>query len=311
VRVDLSRNAEPRIFAALAVPRPLLMALPRRLDMNRSRRSRFVPALLPLVSLASLLVYVPASDAQQASQSSVPARFVVLDYMKVAPGKDDEYIRLEREVWKPFHQERVKNKRLVAWELYAVPYTADTRREYDYVTVNVYDSFAATDDQSGMEEMFRRVHAGKDVSRLLAQTWEARQVARAEIWRLLDQTAPGTASAAPSKYLRLDYMRSKPGGNYVAVEQELWKPIHQERVRSGSLDRWSLFSLMLPGGTTYPYNYATVNSVSSLSALADPLPADLFRRVHPNTPVTDIGNRTTAARDITRTELWVLVDATR
>jgi L-rhamnose mutarotase len=279
--------------------------------MKRSHRNRLVPALLSLVSVGSLLLYAPASDAQQASQSSVPTRYVLLDYMKVPPGKEAEYVRLEREVWKPVHQERIKNKRMVAWELYAVRYTADTQRQYDYVTVNVYESLAATDDDTGLEAMFRRVHAGKDASRLLTQTGEARQVARAEVWRLLDQTAPGTASAAPSKYLLVDYMRAKPGVNYVAVEQQLWKPIHQERVRRGALDRWSLFELVLPGGTSYPYDYGTVNALSSLSALADPYPADLFQHVHPNTSLTDLGNRTGAARDLTRSELWVLVDATR
>jgi hypothetical protein len=277
--------------------------------MKRSRHSRIAPALLSLLSLASLLSYAPASDAQQASQSSVPPRFVVLDYMKVAPGKEAEYVRLEREVWKPFHQERVKNKQMVAWELYAVPYTADTQRQYDYVTVNVYESLAAT-DQTGLEALFRRVHAG-NATRLLTQTGEARQVARAEVWQLLDQTAPGTASAAPSKYLLVDYMRSKPSGNYVAVERELWKPIHQDRVRRGALDRWALFELTLPGGTSYPYDYATTNSLSSLSALVDAYPEDLFRRVHPNIPLADIGNRTGASRDLTRSELWVLVDAAR
>ena len=277
--------------------------------MKRSRRSRLVPAFSSLVSLGSLLLYAPASDAQQASQSSVPTRFVVLDYMKVAPGKEDEYVRLEREVWKPFHQERVKNKQMVAWQLYAVPYTADTQRQYDYVTVNVFETLAAT-DQTGLEALFRRVHAA-NATRLLTQTGEARQVARAEVWQLLDQTAPGTASAAPSKYLQVGYMRSKPGGNYVAVEQELWKPIHQDRVRRGALDRWALFALVVPGGTSYPYDYATTNAVSSLSALVDTYPDDLFRRVHPNIPLADIGNRTTAGRDLTRLELWVLVDATR
>jgi hypothetical protein len=279
--------------------------------MKQSRRSRFVPALVSLVSVGALLLDAPASDAQQASQSSVPVRYVVLDYMKVAPGKADEYLRLEREVWKPVHQERIKNKRMVAWELYAVPYTAYPQRQYDYVTVNVYESIAAIDDDTGLEAIFRRVHAGKDASRLLAQTGEARQVARAEVWQLLDQTAPRTASAAPSKYLLVDYMRSKPGVNYVAVEQELWKPIHQDRVRSGALDRWALFELRLPGGTSYPYDYATANSLSNLSALVDAYPEALFRRVHPNIPIADIGNRTGASRDLTRSELWVLIDATR
>jgi hypothetical protein len=67
----------------------------------------------------------------------------------------------------------------------------------------------------------------------------------------------------------------------------------------------------MPGGTSYPYDYAAVNGVSSLSALENMYPDALFRRVHPNISLTDIGNRTAAARDLTRRELWVLVDSTQ
>jgi hypothetical protein len=278
--------------------------------MKPSSRSHPTPLLLSLALFTSVLAYGPA-EAQQAGQSAVPPRFVVLSYMKAAPGRAEEYVRLEREIWKPFHQERVRSKGMLGWELFAVPYTADTPREYDYVTANIYDNFAATADDSGLVETFRRVHASRDPARLLAQTWAARQVVRSEVWRLRDLATGARGVAGPSKYLLLGYMRSKPGGNYVAVEQELWKPIHQERVRSGALDRWGLFELMLPGGTSYPYDYVTTNSVSDLATLVDAYPADLFRRVHPNTPMADIVSRTTGSRDLTRRELWVLVDATR
>jgi hypothetical protein len=264
---------------------------------------------MSLVALGSLLLYGPASGAQQASQSPRPV-YVMLDYMKVPPGKENEYIRLEREIWKPLHQERIRNKRLLAWELYAVPFTAETQRQYEFVTVNVYASFAAIAPDTAFEELFRRVHSGKDVSRVLAQTVEARQVARSEIWRQLDQTAPRSATVPQSRYILVDFMRSKPGVNYVAVARELWKPIHQERVKSGTLNQWALYELVLPGGTSYPYDYGTVNSVSSLSALEAPYPDDLFRRVHPRTPLTEIGNRTMASRDLVRSELWVLIDST-
>ena len=266
-----------------------------------------------IASAVSLVLCASGAYGQQASQSPTPARFVVLDYMKVAPGKAEDYLRLEQEVWKPVHQERVKNKEMVSWQLYAVPYTADTHRDYDYVTANVYDNVAASEG-NGVLDAFRRRHAAKEAASLLTQTGAARQVVRSEVWQLVDQTAPrGTAnsSAGSSKYRIVDFMRSKPGGNYVTVEQELWKPVHQERVRSGAATGWSLYSLVLPGGTSYPYDYATVNALSSLSGLGELYPADLFQRVHPNTSMTDIGNRTSASRDLTRRELWILVDATR
>jgi hypothetical protein len=255
--------------------------------------------------------YAPASAAQQPTQNPVPRRYLVLDYMKVAPGKDNDYVRLEREVWKPFHAQRIKDKRLIAWSLYDVRYTADTHREYDYVTVNVYDNLAATDDQAGMGDMFQRLHPGNDGARLLTETGAARETVRSEVWVLLDRTTPLSASAPPAKYLNVAFMQSKPNVDYVAVERDLWKPIHQDLVRSGAMNFWALYELAMPGGTSYPYDYAAVNGVSSLSALENMYPDALFRRVHPNISLTDIGNRTAAARDLTRRELWVLVDSTQ
>lgn len=266
-----------------------------------------------IASVASLVLCALAANGQQATQSRTPVRFVVLDYMKVMPGKEDEYVRLEREVWKPFHQDRITNKQMVSWRLYAVPYTADTHREYDYVTANVYDNLPATEG-TGFLDTFRRLHPGSAGTTLLTQTGAARQLVRSEIWQLLDETAPANpanTSASPSKYLMMGFMRSKPGGNYLAVERDLWKPIHQERVRTGAGPGWALYALLMPGGTSYPYDYATVNALNSLSGLTEPYPDELFRRVHPNIPLTDIGNRTAASRDLTREELWVLVDGTR
>ena len=260
---------------------------------------------------AALALYASAANAQQASQT--PTRFVVLDYMKVAPGKEAEYVRLEQQVFKPLHQQRVKNKEMVAWALYQVPFTADTRREYDYVTANVYDNIAAT-EAAGLMATFQRLHPGKAGTSLIAQTEAARVIVRHEIWQLMDQTTPlGTADnpAPPAKYFMVNFMLTKAGGNYETVEKELWKPIHQDLVKSGAKSSWALYGLVLPGGTSYPSDYATVDGLGSLTAITNMYPDDLFKRVHPTITVTDLGNRTAASRNLVRQELWVLVDVTR
>lgn len=264
-----------------------------------------------IASTVSLVLSASAAAAQQASQT--PTQFVVLDYMKVAPGKTAEYVRLEQQVFKPLHQQRVKNKDMVAWGLYEVPFTADTQREYDYVTANVYDNIAAT-EAAGLIPLFMRLHPGKAGTNLIAQTEAARVTVRREIWQLLDQTTPlgGAANPPPpAKYLLVNFMRSKANGNYETVERDLWKPVHQDLVKSGGKVGWSLYGLVLPGGTSYPYDYATVDGLGSLTPITNMYSDDLFKRVLPNITVTDLGNKTVAGRDLVRQELWVLVDATR
>ena len=259
---------------------------------------------------AALALSASLANAQQPSQTRT--RFVELDYMKVAPGKDAEYVRLEQQVFKALHQERVKNKEMVGWALYQVPFTGD--REYDYVTVNVYDNIAATEG-TGFMQAFQRLHPGKEGTNLRAQTLATRTMVRTELWQLLDQTTPlGTAgdSGRPARYLVVNFMQSKAGGNYEAVEKDLWKPVHQELVKSGARVSWGFYGLMLPGGTRYPYDYATVDGLRSLTGLTDDAyTEDVFKRVHPNVSLTDISNRTLAGRDLARRELWILVDATR
>ena len=36
-------------------------------------------------------------------------------YMKVPPHGAEEYISMEQEIWKPVHQERIKNGKLLGW----------------------------------------------------------------------------------------------------------------------------------------------------------------------------------------------------
>lgn len=261
---------------------------------------------------AALALSTSLANAQQPGRTAT--RFVLLDYMKVAPGKDAEYVRLEQQVFKALHQQRVKNKEMVAWALYQVPYTADTPREYDYVTANVFDNITAAEG-SGFMQTFQRLHPGREGTNLIAQTLAARTMVRSELWQLLDETTPlGTAADSESraKYLVVNFMQSKEGGNYEAVERDLWKPVHQELVKSGAKVSWGFYGLMLPGGTKYAYDYATVDGFRSMTGLtANGYTDDLFKRVHPNVSMTDFTNRTLAGRDLTRRELWVLIDATR
>jgi hypothetical protein len=35
---------------------------------------------------------------------------------------------------------------------------------------------------------------------------------------------------------------------------------------------------------------------------------DLFKRIHPDKPMADVGRRTTEARDMVRVEIWDLID---
>ncbi len=229
--------------------------------------------------------------------------YVTLGYVQVPPGGESEYVAMEQEIWKPIHAERVKRGLITAWNVYDVWYTAmDT--PYDYVVVNVYDDFAKI-QSSWSDDIFTAAHPGKNLDPMMERTSAARDIIHSEVWELLDATEGGS----PGEWLMVNYMTvpSGGGGAYMAMEREVWKPLHEVRVKKGELSSWGMYMLMMPSGTSMHYNYATVDTYDSFAAIGAPWSDDLVQMAHPGTSEaeqTAMMNRTAPARSVYKSELW-------
>ena len=146
-------------------------------------RRLLLPALVALIPTAFLLgTLVNTGFTQQAATNPL---LVAVDYMKVDPLKDEEYGRLEREIWKPMHQERIRQGHLRSWTMYRVRFPAGTKREYDYVTVNTYNSMADAD--RSIDDIASKVHPNMPLADLFRRTVSARDMVRGELWYQIDQ----------------------------------------------------------------------------------------------------------------------------
>jgi hypothetical protein len=118
------------------------------------------------------------------------------------------------------------------------------------------------------------------------------------------------ALAQPERavYVLVDYMKVPPGGGeeYVAVEQEIWKPIHQERMRRGLLTNWSLYDVSYTTPDA-PYSYVTLNVFDDFEKLQAEISDDVVAAAHPDGDVDAMMERTMASRDIVHAEVWQLV----
>ena len=96
------------------------------------------------------------------------------------------------------------------------------------------------------------------------------------------------------------------GGKYVQVEQDYWKPIHEELVKQGKIIGWYLYSIQNTG-TGDEYNYATVTHYQG-SGNFNSFDADLVSKVHPNKKWEDISKETNESRDLVTTKMlqWQL-----
>lgn len=125
------------------------------------------------------------------------------------------------------------------------------------------------------------------------------------------QTAP-----APPKYAMLEFIKYEPGktSDYRKVEQEIWQPIHRERVKAGVIRSWSLWTRTLPGGMAYDYDALIVTTFNDFANVGNPYPAGIALRAHPSLKPEQVaeatGARTAATRRMVKTELVTILDST-
>ena len=139
-----------------------------------------IPALIPTAFLLGTLVNT--GFTQQGPSNPL---VVQVAYMKVDPLKDEEYRRLEREIWKPMHQENIRQGHMRSWTVYAVRFPIGTKREYDYAVVNNYNSLADIDRP--LADIASKVHPNMPLAELGRRTFSARDLVRGELWYQIDQ----------------------------------------------------------------------------------------------------------------------------
>lgn len=113
-------------------------------------------------------------------------RYMQVQYMKVNPGKAGQYRELERDLWKPIHQERVERGLIRSWGLYGV-HLPGQAVDYEYVILTEFPNFAALEDAQ-YPELFSEVQGMTDYEEILRQTNETRTRVRQDVLVLVEHT---------------------------------------------------------------------------------------------------------------------------
>jgi hypothetical protein len=119
------------------------------------------------------------------AKTPIPFKFILIDFMKVKPGMEDEYIKVEKDDWKPFHQQLVNENKMSSWALWGRVFPGGAAVDHDYVTSNAY----ATYEQMGninYAETFKKANPSKDVQASFDRASKARDQVRSELWELID-----------------------------------------------------------------------------------------------------------------------------
>lgn len=260
------------------------------------------------IYLFALVVSFACLSIHQVHAQESGTVYVQIDYMKVPPGGGAEYVQMEQDVWKPIHQERIKRGVIMSWDLYGV-WFAPAGIEYDYVTVNVFDELSDLEGAFA-EEIVTAAHPNGDIDALMQRTEAARDLIHSEVWQLVD----GLSSEEPGNYIMVNFMSVPPGADaeYLSMEQEIAKPMHEARVQKEMMTGWHMYQVLLPSGTSVPYNYATVDGYQSVGDLGQGFATEeIASMAYPGVSqaeVTRMWESIPETRSIYKSELWVRVD---
>jgi hypothetical protein len=158
----------------------------------------------------------------------------------------------------------------VGWILYRIHYTA-SGDEYNYATATIFA------DTANLENPYKGIDFENMVSEIdWKKTSKSRELVKRNLIRRAAFAYPDNSTGpAPFKYIEVNYMKRKTG-NYIAGAQTIWKPIHQEFIKSGARSGWSLWSAVYPRGTETDFQFVTVNYISDFSKIGAANMAEAF-----------------------------------
>lgn len=116
-----------------------------------------------------------------------PAKFIVVNAMKLLPGAQARYLELERDYFMPFHAERARRGVMNNWQLYRALMPYGEKYESDYVTFNGFDNWEDI-RKSNPPDIWKTVHGKVEFDKVHDEILELRITVNNELWELVAYT---------------------------------------------------------------------------------------------------------------------------
>ena len=199
----------------------------------------------------SILVCLVVASLGAFAQTAVPQpKMTWVRYYQIARGKDADFMRLERETFKPLLDGLQKSGKIQQWGL-AIPVTMNSEpwTHALYIAMPDWGGAEALDQAIDQAEGAMTPEAAKRMAELSMSIEREQDV----ILRHITQSA--TEPKAKPKYIVADVYKIKPGrdGDAAALFNEWAKPLFTDLAMKGKVDLWGLSSHGVPGAADWTH----------------------------------------------------------
>ncbi len=271
----------------------------------RNTKSFFLP--IKALALIALFGLISAQVKAQTPVATDPV-YIQREYMKVAPGMWDDYLKVEQ-VWKAVHQRRKDEGKILGWTLYRSIYPSGTNAEYDYMTVTRFKSGKELEEAGKMTwDYITKGMSAADLT-VADNTGKTRNLVSTSLYLMTESVTPG------ANFMKITHLQSVPGkGTELEQHEKMMKPVFEAAAKIGSIASWTF------GKHLYPYSPEVGNyyRVIGTNSLEDMLKAETsnyievaFKKVYPTKDYAATSKAIRETMSIKSSELWVVVDATK
>jgi hypothetical protein len=257
-----------------------------------------------LLSFALCLIFFASSFGQ--IQNDL---YKKIDYLDVNQTQLDRFLKVADKDLASGFSSLLKNDDVKGWYLYKVKFPGGEKSNYNFVSITISSSinslgnYFSDSNDPGFVPSSTNKGGAKQLSKVAT-------LIKSEIWRLENSAFADTGST-PSRYMSMDYMKVAPGKNpdYLMLEDEIAKPIHLERIEQNRMAGWEVYSLILPAGLNYGYNFATGNHFKELEHFEFGFNEEIIQQtMGQNSNVPELFETIYSTRDLIKVELWELVN---
>ena len=257
-------------------------------------------------SLILALCVIPLILSTPAGAQALEGDYMHIDYIHIDKNKISEFTAQVDTQIKRVQQARVDSDGLKEWYIYRVAYPGSQNTIHNFVSVSICSHICSFEDFH--DEILDQFSS--DIATELIRNYRNWMIPNhSELWRINNNVTRGE-NLEPARYLSMDYMKVMPGMEYAyqMMEDEIARPLHEQRMENDTMEAWQLFSLIIPGGTQYGYNYATGNHFNNLRDFEFGFTEELLRQTHLNTNINEIFENIDRTREPVRIEIWELID---
>ena len=113
--------------------------------------------------------------------------YLFINHMKVKNA--EAYTTFEQTVWRPLAEHLVKEGAMSGWIFASKVLPSGSETPYSFYTADMFPTWAAVFKQWFSEEVFAKVHPGKNLEETFAQLGELRSLAVRELWVVNERVA--------------------------------------------------------------------------------------------------------------------------